>query len=335
MRTIVRSTAQTLMALALTLMLPNTASAACDGFADVPEDAACYPCGAAAPAADQTQARQPSYISMAQAQMTALDAANIDAASADISSSTLDEVAGVSCYKVEFTAGGRAYDYSINAETGEVLEMSVHDEAAAPADAPQTDAPVSGTATAPASGTATAPSSGSSHAASASVQAAPNTNASAGKVDEARAKEIALNHAGVKAADATVTKSKLDYDDGRQVYEIEFYVSGSNGYTEYDYEIEAATGKIVSYDYDAESYTPSQSTNTNANVKISEATAKQTALARVPGATAANIYKFKLDFDDGRWEYEGEIRYGTMEYDFTIDANTGAVTEWDAESVYD
>lgn len=139
----------------------------------------------------------------------------------------------------------------------------------------------------------------------------------------------------MKAADATVTKSKLNYDDGRQVYEIEFYVSGSNGYTEYDYEIEAATGKIVSYDYDAESYTPSQSTNTNANVKISEATAKQTALARVPGATAANIYKFKLDFDDGRWEYEGEIRYGTMEYDFTIDANTGAVTEWDAESVYD
>lgn len=163
-------------------------------------------CGAVAPAADQNQARQPSYISMAQAQTAALDAANIDAASADISSSTLDEVAGVSCYKVEFTAGGRAYDYSINAETGEVLEMSVHDEAAAPADAPQTDVPVSGTATAPASGTTTAPASSSSHAASTSVQAAPNTNASAGKVDEARAKEIALNHAGVKAADATVTK---------------------------------------------------------------------------------------------------------------------------------
>ena len=240
MRTIVRSTAQTLVALALALMLPNTASAACDGFADVPEDAACYPCGAAAPAADQTQTRQPSYISMAQAQTTALDAANIDAASADISSSTLDEVAGVSCYKVEFTAGGRAYDYSINAETGEVLEMSVRDEAA-PADAPQTDAPVSGTATAPASG--------SSHAASASVQAAPNTNASAGKVDEARA--------------------------------------------------------------------------------------KKTALSRVSGATEKDIYEWKLDYDDGRTEYEGKIIYGGMEYEFTINAATGAVTKWDAESVYD
>lgn len=283
-------------------------------------------CGAAAPAADQTQARQPSYISMTQAQTAVLDAANIEAADADISSSTLDEVAGVSCYKVEFTAGGRAYDYSINAETGEVMEMSVHDEAAAPADAPQTDVPVSATATAPASG--------SSHAASASVQAAPNTNASAGKVDEAKAKEIALTHAGVKAADATVTKSKLDYDDGRQIYEIEFYVSGSSGYTEYDYEIEAATGKIVSYDHGAESYAP-PAQSTNSGVKVTEATAKKTALSRVSGVTEKDIYEWKLDYDDGRAEYEGKIIYGDMEYEFTINAATGAVTEWDAESVYD
>lgn len=286
-------------------------------------------CGAAAPAADQTQ----SYISMAQAQTAALDAANIEAADADVSSATLSEVAGVTCYKVEFTAGGRVYDYSINAETGEVLEMSVRDEAA-PADAPQTDAPVSGTATAPASGTTTTPASGSSHAASASVQAAPNTNASAGKVDEARAKEIALNHAGIKAADATVTKSKLDYEDGRQVYEIEFYVSGSSGYTEYDYEIEAATGKIVSYDHDAESYAP-PAQSTNSGVKVTEATAKKTALSRVSGATEKDIYEWKLDYDDGRAEYEGKIIYGGMEYEFTINAATGAVTEWDAESVYD
>ena len=226
---------------------------------------------------------------------------------------------------MEFTAGGHANDYSINAEAGEVLEMSVHDETV-PADAPQTDVPVSGTATAPASG--------SSHAASASVQAAPNTNASAGKVDEARAEEIALTHAGVKAADATVTKSKLDYEDGRQVYEIEFYVSGSSGYTEYDYEIEAATGKIVSYDHDAESYAP-PAQSTNSGVKVTEATAKKTALSRISGATEKDIYEWKLDYDDGRAEYEGKIIYGGMEDEFTINAATGAVTEWDAESVYD
>ena len=273
------------------------------------------------PAADQT-----AKISMEQAQETALEAANIDASSADISSATLSEVAGVTCYKVEFTSGDHTYAYSINAENGEVLEMSVRDETAAPTEGSQTDAPVSGTATTPASG--------SSHAASASVQAAPGAQSSTGKVDEAKAKEIALTHAGVKAADATVTKSKLDYEDGRQVYEIEFYVSGSSGYTEYDYEIEAATGKIVSYDHDAESYAP-PAQSTNSGVKVTEATAKKTALSRVSGATEKDIYEWKLDYDDGRAEYEGKIIYGGMEYEFTINAATGAVTEWDVESVYD
>ena len=221
-------------------------------------------------------------------------------------------------YKVEFTSGDHTYAYSINAENGEVMEASYRDKNAALADSTQPDTTASGATTTP-------------------VQTTPSTNASTGTVDEAKAQEIALAHAGVKAADATITKSKLDYDDGRQVYEIEFTVSSGTGYTEYDYEIDAATGKIVSYDYDAESYTPSQSTNTNANanVKISEATAKQTALARVSGATEKDIYEWKLDYDDGRPEYEGKIIYGGTEYEFTIDANTGAIIEWDMESIYD
>lgn len=161
-----------------------------------------------------------------------------------------------------------------------------------------------------------------------SSQSAPT-----GGVTLEQAKQTALQHAGKTASQVQFVKAQQDWENGRQVYEIEFIVSSGTGYTEYDYEIDAATGKIVSYDYDAENYTPSQ--NTNANVKISEATAKQTALSRIPGATAANIYKFKLDFDDGRWEYEGEIRYGTMEYDFTIDAASGNIIEWDMESIYD
>lgn len=163
-----------------------------------------------------------------------------------------------------------------------------------------------------------------------SAQTAPT-----GSVTLEQAKQTALKHAGKTASQVQFVKAQQDWENGKKVYEIEFIVSGGTGYTEYDYEIDAATGKIVSYDYDAENYTPPQNTNTNAKVKISEAAAKQTALSRVPGATTANIYKFKLDFDDGRWEYEGEIRYGTMEYDFTIDANTGAILEWDAESIYD
>ena len=252
------------------------------------------------PAADQA-----AKISMEQAQTAALDAANINAADADVSSATLSEVAGVTCYKVEFTSGDHAYSYSINAESGEVLEASYRDKNAAPVDSTQTDTTASGVTTTPA-------------------QTAPNANTSAGAVDEAKAQEIALAHAGIKAADATITKSKLDYDDGRQVYEIEWYANGAK----YDYEIAVATGEIVNSGYEAKT-----AVGTGSSVTVSEADAKKTALSRVSGATEKDIYEWKLDYDDGRSEYEGKIIYGGTEYEFTIDATSGTITEWDAEAL--
>ena len=253
------------------------------------------------PAADQT-----AKISMEQAQTAALDAANIEAADADISSATLSEVAGVTCYKVEFTSGNHTYAYSINAESGEVLEASYRDKNAAPADSTQTD-------TTTASGATTTP-----------AQTTPSTNTSTGAVTEAKAQEIALAHAGIKAADATITKSKLDYDDGRQIYEIEWYANGAK----YDYEIAVATGEIVNSGYEAKTVV-----GTGNSATVSEATAKQTALSRVSGATEKDIYEWKLDYDDGRPEYEGKIIYGGTEYEFTIDAASGNVTEWEAETL--
>ena len=271
------------------------------------------------PTANQPQSsqQQAAYISIEQAQETALDAANIDTADADISSATLSEVAGVTCYKVEFTSGDHAYSYSINAESGEVLEMSSREQstsAASTDEDTQTVAPSAAPSAVPSADTSTAP-----------AQTAPNTNTSTGTVDEAKAQEIALAHAGVSAADATITKSKLDYDDGRQVYEIEWYANGAK----YDYEIAVATGEIISSDYEAKNIVGSGSSAT-----VSEADAKQTALTRVSGATEKDIYEWKLDYDDGRPEYEGKIIYGGSEYEFTIDATTGTITEWDAEVIH-
>mgnify|MGYP003281334331 CR=1 FL=1 len=254
-----------------------------------------------------TRIEQTQMISMDAAQTAALKKANIEAENADISSTTIDEVAGVTCYKVEFTSEDYAYVYRINAENGEVLEASCRDKNATPADSTQPDTTASGATTTPAQ---TTPST--------------NTNTSTGAVDEAKAQKIALAHAGVKAADATITKSKLDYDDGRQVYELEWYANGAK----YDYEIAVATGEIVNSGYEAKTVV-----GTGNSATVSEATAKQTALARVSGAAASDIYEWKLDYDDGRPEYEGKIIYGGTEYDFTIDATSGTVTEWDAETL--
>ena len=135
----------------------------------------------------------------------------------------------------------------------------------------------------------------------------------------------ALEHAGLKAEDVTFVQKKLEWDDGRQVYDVEFY----SGAKEYDYEIDAATGEIISFDHDAEHYTP----GTGSPVTLDEA--KELALSKVPGAAASHIVKAKQDRDDGKTIYEIEIVYSGMEYDFEIDAATGAILEFDAGPIDD
>ena len=261
------------------------------------------------PVINQQPSSQAQLISMEAAQEVALKAANIAAEDAAISATTLNEVAGTSCYKVEFTSGDYAYAYTVNAETGAVMEMSSREKNAVDTQA-QTEATVS------AADSATTQSS-----------AAATAQTVTGTVDEEMAQKIALEHAGVKATDATITKSKLDYEGRRQVYEIEWYAGGKK----YDYEIAVDTGEILSSGYDEK--TSGWSGSNSSNVTVSEADAKQTALVRVSGATEKDIYEWEFDYDDGRPEYEGKIIYGGTEYDFTIDASSGAVIEWEAESV--
>ena len=79
------------------------------------------------------------------------------------------------------------------------------------------------------------------------------TNPSTGAVSLDKAKQIALDHAGLSFSDVQFVKTRADQDDGRLVYEIEFVVKSGSTVKEYDYEIDASTGKIVDYDYDVES----------------------------------------------------------------------------------
>ena len=147
-------------------------------------------------------------------------------------------------------------------------------------------------------------------------------------IGEASAKAKALAHAGLTSSQVTFVQAKLDRDDGRTVYDIEFYTSD---YKEYDYEIDAYTGAVLSYDYDADFYTPP----TSSGSYIGLDRAKEIALAKVSGATSANIRRAYQDRDDGRVTYEIEIRYNLRDYEFEIDASTGAILDWDSESIYD
>ena len=147
-------------------------------------------------------------------------------------------------------------------------------------------------------------------------------------IGEAKAKQIALDHAGLKENQVTFVHTKLDYDDGRWEYEVEFYAD----YTEYDYDINALTGDIISFDHDAEYYNNSSSTSQNNSDYIGEEKAKQIALDRAELSESEVVMKkCKLDSDDGRWEYEIEFYAGGYEYEFEIDALNGTILSYDKD----
>ena len=169
------------------------------------------------------------------------------------------------------------------------------------------------------------------------------SNNTVGDIGIEKAKEIAMSHAGVSAGSVSFVKAKIDTEDGVKVYDIEFY----SGNAEYDYEINSATGAIVSFDQDIENYeiptqpqsaAPTQSatqpqtaapTQTAASV-ISVDKAKQIALSHA-GVGSANFTKVELDTDDGVRVYEIEFKVGNVEYDYDIDASSGAIISSSSE----
>ena len=72
----------------------------------------------------------------------------------------------------------------------------------------------------------------------------PSKPAASGDIGYAKAKSIALNHAGVSENKAYDMEIELDDEDGTLVYEVEFKFGGM----EYSYEINAATGAILKHE---------------------------------------------------------------------------------------
>ena len=163
------------------------------------------------------------YIGLERAKAIALGDAGLSAASVTFTEAKPDFDDGVPNYDLDFYTATHEYDYEIDAQTGAIMDKSVEvNEHAVRETKP---------------------------AATAAPTAAPTaaaTEAARSFIGVDRAKSIALGHAGVSASSVSFSKAKLDDDDGRGVYEIEFYV----GNTEYDYEIDAYSGGIIEYDKD-------------------------------------------------------------------------------------
>ena len=162
-----------------------------------------------------------------------------------------------------------------------------------------------------------------------------------------KAADIALEDASLSESDVTRLRISKDTDNGKGIYEVEFTMNT----TEYEYEILASNGDILSADFKelqgssdpqpqgsndpqpqrSDSHDSSNhGTVPQADVQISSEQASKLALDRVPGATEQDL-KIELDYDDGYYKYEGDIIYDQKEYEFEIDANTGDFLEWKEE----
>lgn len=186
----------------------------------------------------------------------------------------LDRKNGVTVYEVEFRAGDTEYDYVINAQTGEVVSFKKKREAA-------------------------------------------STPEQKAEITPARAGEIAFEHAGVSRSEAADYRSKLENEDGLWVYEIEFRA----GKTEYEYEIDAETGRIIS----AEKETKNEAAG-GGEVKLTGSQAVAKALEHA-GLKASQVKELEceLDYEDGKPVYEIEFKYGDTEYEYEISAYDGSV----------
>ena len=146
-----------------------------------------------------------------------------------------------------------------------------------------------------------------------------------GGITEQEAKSIATGNAGVTEDGIQYITVKQDWDDGKARYEVEFTAAG----VEYDYELDASDGRILSADSQNAAGT-SQTTQGGVSIE----TAKQTVMDKIPGIDAGNIY-IHTDYDDGISLYEGEAYYAEVKYEFEINAENGNIISWEAESIYD
>ena len=147
------------------------------------------------------------------------------------------------------------------------------------------------------------------------------------KISADKAKKIALGDAKLAEKNVTFVKVELEFEDNRLVYDVEFY----SGNVEYDYDIDAVSGAIVSADKDIENYViPAQPSTEAQASEISVEKAKQIALSHA-GVGSARFTKAKIDYENGVKVYEIEFKVGNMEYEYDINVLNGAIVSSSAK----
>ncbi len=145
------------------------------------------------------------------------------------------------------------------------------------------------------------------------------TSSGQSQITKDKALSIALKDAGLKKADIRDLEIELDREKGVLFYDISF----EHGKNDYDYDINAKTGKIISVD---------KPNATSSKVNTTKEKAKETVLNHAGlKADAISRYEVELEKDDGVWKYEISFRSGNYEYDYTVNAENGKIIKHEKE----
>lgn len=204
-------------------------------------------------------------------------------------------------YEIDFRVGTVEYEYGIDAHTGKILEYEKKDKSVSkPENKPEN----------------------------------PSTQPSSKYIGVEAAKKAALSNANVSASNVKYINAQIEYDDGRaEHYEVEFVV----GSVKYEYEIDLYSGKVLDVsvkncgNYNTEK-PQIEGTTASGTKNIGEKAAKSAALSHA-GLTESQVKLLKTEYDisDGVAVYEVEFIYNNYEYEYKINAATGAVIEHETE----
>ena len=148
----------------------------------------------------------------------------------------------------------------------------------------------------------------------------------------AKAKEAALKHAGVSENQTLFLVAEADVEDGRKEYEVEFVV----GEKEYDYTIDAASGRVLRFDSDLEWYSAEDDAGYDWKEVIGKQKAIEIALKHAGVSSKETQHLIaKPTWEDGERVYEVEFLADGIEYDYEIHAGSGKILDWDNERADD
>ena len=261
-------------------------------------------------------------ITKAEAKIAALKDAGLSEAEASALRARLEFDDGRFQYEVDFYSNGTEYEYLIQAKNGEIIARDIDGNGNG-----YNDMQDIGNQFAADGNSSVQPQKDAEN------QPAANGNSTAQSQEDSldTAKAAALKDAGLSESDVTFKKTELDHSHGTQVYDIEFYTSD----TKYDYEIDASNGTVLEKNIEQfQSRTnPTDSTiNNSSNDYIGVDRAKEIALNHAQlSESDVQFAKAKLENDDGEVEYEIEFYSGRTEYDYTIDAVSGNIIEYDVD----